>query len=141
MAVTTFSGEVILGVILGLWLLCEWYTEVDQPLYACGAALYREAYRFLVAETGASGEGVLHVSGNGIARVENRRDSTLCIEAGSLREWTFCQNGYPRLVCQAQSRAQPGDSRPNDENVVTRLLHHLRLSAQACCAYSAPSQQ
>ncbi|MNO74037.1 hypothetical protein D3C76_650220 [compost metagenome] len=117
MAVTPFSGQVIVGFPLGILFLIEGHALLDQPLDGVAGVAGGELHHGRVTQPGAGVERVAHMGFDAVGLVEHGSDASLRIESGPLTDGPLAQNQDFGLVCQSQREGQTGGTAANDQYV------------------------
>ncbi len=133
-AVAAFTGQVKLEttvVTARVFITGERHPLVDQPLDGFTAVLDGEAHGVFVAQAAAGVEGVFDVGLHRVGVVQYRRDTALGPECRAVGQIALAQNGNAQVAGQGQCQAQAGRAAANHQNIVLKLLAHLKDSAKS----------
>ncbi len=117
MAVAPFAGQVIVGFALGVLLLIEGDSLLDQPLDGVAGVAGGELHHGRVTQPGPGVERVAHMGFDAVGLVEHGSDASLRIESGPFTDGPLAQNQDFGLVCQSQRERQTGGTAANDQYV------------------------
>ncbi|CAI8777222.1 Transcriptional regulator [Pseudomonas marginalis] len=134
MAVAAFAGQMELeaAVIAAcVFIAGEGHALVDQPLDRLAAMLDGEAHRVFVAQAAAGVEGVFNVGLHRIGVVQHRGDTALGPECRTVGQVAFAQDGNAQVAGKGQRKAQAGRAAADHQDIVLKLLAHLKDSAKS----------
>lgn len=134
MAVATFAGQVELEsavIAARVFVAGERHALVDQPLDGFAAMLDGEAHRVFVAQAAAGVKGVFDVGLHGIGVVQHGCDTALGPESRAIGQVALAQDRNAQVAGEGECQAQAGRTATDHQNIVLKLLAHLKDSAKS----------
>jgi len=134
MAVPAFAGQVELeaAVIAARVIVTgKRHALVDQPLNGFAAMFDGKAHRIFVAQAAAGVEGVFDVGLHCVGVVQHGGNTALGPECRAIGQVAFAQHRNAQVAGEGQRKAQAGCAAADHQDIVLKLLAHLKDSAKS----------
>ena len=133
-AVAALTGQMELEatiVTARVLIAGEGHALVDQPLDRLAAVLDGKAHRVFVAQAAAGVKGVFDVGLHCVGVIQHRSDTALGPERRTIGQVALTQDCNAQVAGEGERKAQACCAATDHQNIVLKLLAHLKDSAKS----------